>query len=191
MSELNTTDTSVATPVNGFIALGLTEKLAATLTRMGFTEPTPVQAATIPMQIQGHDLMASAPTGTGKTAAFLLPSLNRMAQQSSRRGPTVLVLVPTRELAEQVSSACGKYGAGIQGFRVACLTGGMPYRDQLYALSKNPDVIIATPGRLMDHMQSARLDWSNLQNLVLDEADRMLDMGFSDDVLHIVEALPE
>ena len=158
----------------------------------GYTTPTPVQAEAIPELIAGHDIMASAQTGTGKTAAFMLPALHRLATPSKvhSRGPRVLVLTPTRELALQVSEAAAKYGKHLPRVRVVSILGGMPYPLQNKLLSQPVDILVATPGRLIDHIQRGRIDFSRLEMMVLDEADRMLDMGFIDDVERIASATP-
>ncbi|MEO7559638.1 MAG: DEAD/DEAH box helicase [Nitrosospira sp.] len=158
----------------------------------GYTTPTPVQAQAIPELIAGHDIMASAQTGTGKTAAFMLPALHRLATPSKvhSRGPRVLVLTPTRELALQVSEAAAKYGKHLPRVRVVSILGGMPYPLQNKLLSQPVDILVATPGRLIDHIQRGRIDFSRLEMMVLDEADRMLDMGFIDDVERIASATP-
>lgn len=158
----------------------------------GYTTPTPVQAQAIPELIAGHDIMASAQTGTGKTAAFMLPALHRLATPSKvhSRGPRVLVLTPTRELALQVSEAAAKYGKHLPRIRVVSILGGMPYPLQNKLLSQPVDILVATPGRLIDHIQRGRIDFSRLEMMVLDEADRMLDMGFIDDVERIASATP-
>ncbi len=158
----------------------------------GYTSPTPIQEQAIPELLAGHDIMASAQTGTGKTAAFMLPALHRLATPSSigTRGPRVLVLTPTRELALQVSEAAAKYGRHLPRAKVVSILGGMPYPLQNKLLSQVVDILVATPGRLIDHIQRGRIDFSRLEMLVLDEADRMLDMGFIDDVERIASATP-
>lgn len=158
----------------------------------GYTTPTPVQAQAIPELIARHDIMASAQTGTGKTAAFMLPALHCLATPSKihSRGPRVLVLTPTRELALQVSEAAAKYGKHLPRVKVVSILGGMPYPLQNKLLSQPVDILVATPGRLIDHIQRGRIDFSRLEMLVLDEADRMLDMGFIDDVERIASATP-
>jgi superfamily II DNA/RNA helicase len=139
----------------------------------------------------GHDLMASAQTGTGKTAAFILPALQKLSVESAVRGkgPRILVLTPTRELAQQVSDAANKYGKNMR-VKVVSILGGMPYPLQNKLLSGFVDILVATPGRLIDHIERGRIDFSRLEMLVLDEADRMLDMGFIDDVERIAAATP-
>ena len=175
-----------------FQSLGLSPTLLSALDRAGFTQPTPVQTAAIPAAMAGKDLMVSAQTGSGKTAAFMLPVLNRIAQQPSNKGSgvQVLVLTPTRELALQVADATTKYGAGINGLRIATVVGGMPYGLQIKQLSRRVDVLVATPGRLIDHIQARRVNLSTVQTLVLDEADRMLDMGFIEEMEAIIAKLP-
>ncbi|TCO81005.1 superfamily II DNA/RNA helicase [Plasticicumulans lactativorans] len=162
------------------------------LTEAGYTAPTPVQAEAIPEALAGRDVIASAQTGTGKTAAFMLPALQALTTPLTerRRTPRVLVLTPTRELAAQVTDAAKKYGRYLR-VATASIVGGMPYAAQLRALSGPLDLVVGTPGRLLDHMERGRLDLSQVQLLVLDEADRMLDMGFKDDVEAISAALPQ
>ena len=160
-----------------FDSFGLAPALLSSIERTGFTTPTPVQMAAIPPAMAGSDLMVSSQTGSGKTAAFMLPALHRIAQKSANkgRGVQVLVLTPTRELALQVSEATAAYGSNLDDLRIATVVGGMPYGAQLKALSRRVDVLVATPGRLLDHLQARRVDLSTVHTLVLDEADRMLD----------------
>jgi superfamily II DNA/RNA helicase len=174
-----------------FDTLGLHPVLLKAVADAGYTVPTPIQAEAIPEVIAGHDLMASAQTGTGKTAAFMLPALHRLMEPSTVRskGPRVLVLTPTRELAQQVSDATNKYGKNMR-LKVVSILGGMPYPLQNKLLSNFVDILVATPGRLIDHIERGRIDFSRLEMLVLDEADRMLDMGFIDDVERIAAATP-
>ncbi|MES2354385.1 MAG: DEAD/DEAH box helicase [Pseudomonadota bacterium] len=176
-----------------FAALMLNESIVKALTDAGYTTPTPIQAAAIPEVLAGHDIMASAQTGTGKTAAFMLPALQKLSEPSTRpgKGPRVLVLTPTRELAMQVTDAAQKYGRNLPRFRAVSVVGGMPYHAQNRLLASPMEVLVATPGRLMDQMDSGRLDFSRLEILVLDEADRMLDMGFIEDVEAIAAKLPK
>ncbi len=176
-----------------FDSLGLAPSLLSSIERTGFTTPTPVQMAAIPPAMAGSDLMVSSQTGSGKTAAFMLPALHRIAQKSANkgRGVQVLVLTPTRELALQVSEATAAYGSNLDDLRIATVVGGMPYGAQLKALSRRVDVLVATPGRLLDHLQARRVDLSTVHTLVLDEADRMLDMGFIDDINTIVDRTPQ
>lgn len=175
-----------------FEQLGIPAPILNTLTAMGYQEPTTIQEMAIPEAMQGYDLMASAQTGTGKTAAFILPTLARIVAPSAirSRGPRALVLTPTRELATQVADAAKSYGASIR-LSVATVVGGMPYHKQNQMLSKPVDILVATPGRLMDLMDRGRVDFSRLEVLILDEADRMLDMGFVDDIKQIAAKLPE
>ncbi|MDD3884729.1 MAG: DEAD/DEAH box helicase [Gallionella sp.] len=175
-----------------FESLNLNPAILKAIADSGYTQPTPVQAQAIPEVMAGHDLMASAQTGTGKTAAFILPALNRLATPSQVRskGPRVLVLTPTRELAQQVCDAASKYGKHMH-VKVISILGGMPYPVQNRLLSGFVDILVATPGRLIDHLERGRIDFSRLEMLVLDEADRMLDMGFSEDVERIADATPK
>jgi superfamily II DNA/RNA helicase len=174
-----------------FEELNLHPSILKAIADSGYNEPTPVQAQAIPEVLAGHDLMASAQTGTGKTAAFILPALNRLATPSTvnSKGPRVLVLTPTRELAQQVCDAATKYGKHMR-FKIISILGGMPYPVQNRLLSSHVDILVATPGRLIDHLERGRIDFSRLEMLILDEADRMLDMGFVDDVERIAEATP-
>src|SRR5690606_13554671 len=145
-----------------FENLSLEPKLLSALVKAGFSTPTPVQEASIPKALEGHDLMVSAQTGSGKTAAFMLPALNRISQMPPNKGSgvSVLVLTPTRELAMQVAEATKVYGAHIKDLRIAVVVGGMPYGAQLKALSRRVDVLVATPGRLIDHLQAKRVNLS-------------------------------
>ena len=185
MSIDNTTNNT------SFDQLNLHPSILRAIEESGYTNATPIQAQAIPEVMAGHDLMASAQTGTGKTAAFTLPALNLLATPHpvKSRGPRILVLVPTRELAAQVNEAARKYGKFIRA-RTVSIVGGMPYPLQNKLLSQPIDILVATPGRLIDHMERGRIDMSRLQMLILDEADRMLDMGFMPDIEHICAALP-
>ena len=184
---------------SGFETLGLAPEILRSVTEAGYTEPTDVQAQAIPAAISGVDLLVSSRTGSGKTAAFVLPALQRVIEarrdpakkreRGQPSGPRVLVLAPTRELAMQVSKACSVYGRNVQGLRVATIVGGVPYIAQLKALRGPLDILIATPGRLIDHMGSGKAMMSQVELLILDEADRMLDMGFIDDIHHIAKEL--
>ena len=183
-----------------FEALHLNEALSTALKDAGYTEATEVQQRAIPPALEGRDLMVSSSTGSGKTASFVLPALTRILaarndperrrEKGQASGPRILVLAPTRELAMQVSKAASNYGRHVRGLRVATVVGGVPYGAQLKALRGPLDILIATPGRLMDHMQSGQAVLSNVEMLVLDEADRMLDMGFIDDIQFIAQATP-
>ncbi|WP_028224679.1 DEAD/DEAH box helicase [Paraburkholderia ferrariae] len=202
-----------------FESLGLSPEIVSALTAAGYKAPTPVQQRAIPAAIAGRDLLVSSPTGSGKTAAFMLPAIERFAQiqktqaaqpreprpqgqqaaQGDRRQrrpqpvarPGLLVLTPTRELAMQVTTAASTYGKHLRRLRTVSILGGVAYGQQLMLLAKNPEILVATPGRLLDHLERGRIDLSELKMLVLDEADRMLDMGFIDDIETIVAATPE
>lgn len=174
-----------------FEQLNLNSDLLRAIKACGFDAPTDIQREAIPVALSGADLMASAQTGTGKTAAFVLPALQRLAQPSQLRGrgPRVLVLTPTRELAQQVAANIEQFGR-YSRIRSGSVVGGMPYPPQMRMLEKPLDLLVATPGRLMDHMERNRVDFGRLEMLVLDEADRMLDMGFVDAVSMIAAATP-
>ncbi len=184
-----------------FEDLGLSPMLCRSLVDSGYTQPTTVQIEAIPAALKGADLRVASSTGSGKTAAFMLPSLERIiaarGDNTKRRekgktyGPRVLVLAPTRELAMQVAKAADTYGRHMQGLRVATIVGGVPYAAQLKALRGPLDVLIATPGRLLYHLGTGACVLSNLEVLILDEADRMLDMGFIDDIEAIADQTPE
>jgi len=175
-----------------FELLNLNPAILQALAAAGYTQPTAVQARAIPDAIAGRDLMVSAPTGTGKTAAFVLPALQKLATPSTKpgRGPRVLVLTPTRELALQVTTAVEKYCKFLRRMRTGTVLGGMPYLKQRRLLEQPLDILVATPGRLIDFMQQGKVDFSRLDMLVLDEADRMLDMGFIKPVESIAAATP-
>jgi superfamily II DNA/RNA helicase len=175
-----------------FESLNLNAAIAQAVAAAGYTEPTAVQAQSIPDAILGRDLMVSAPTGTGKTAAFVLPSLQRLCSGPAKpgHGPRVLVLTPTRELALQVTSAVSKYSKGMRHVRTGTVLGGMPYPKQRKLLDSPLDILVATPGRLIDFMEQGKVDFSRLELLILDEADRMLDMGFIKPVESIAAATP-
>jgi ATP-dependent RNA helicase RhlE len=199
-----------------FSKLGLTPSLCTPLAGMGYTQPTPVQSASIPLVLSGADLLARAETGTGKTAAFALPMIERLLVSGRRtitegqeikssgasskrspeflnscapRGPRGLVLVPTRELAVQVHRALATYGAPVR-LRAVAIFGGMPMHPQVKALKHGSDIVVATPGRLIDHLQRRTIDLSTVEMLTLDEADRMLDMGFLPSLRRLLPALP-
>jgi superfamily II DNA/RNA helicase len=175
-----------------FSALGLDVSLLENLTRLGYAEPTEVQRAAIPAATAGGDLLVSSQTGSGKTAAFVLPGLQRLRTPSKLqgKGPRMLVLTPTRELAMQVQKATHGYCSG-QKLLTACLVGGVPFGKQLVQLKRPVDIVIATPGRLKDHLDRRTLDLARVELLVLDEADRMLDMGFQEDIDAIVARAPK
>ncbi len=200
--------------------MGLESALTQAVANAGYDTATEVQQAAIPPALAGADLMVSSATGSGKTASFILPALQRVllaraafhvqrtataaspadaavaaptrrdSRDAPRRAARILVLVPTRELAMQVAKAADTYGRMVKNLRVATVVGGVPYPAQLSALRAGPDIIIATPGRLLDHLQSGRCDLASIELLVLDEADRMLDLGFIDDINTIAAALP-
>lgn len=175
-----------------FEDLNLAPPILKALAKCGHTNPTPVQAQAIPKAIAGRDLIASANTGTGKTAAFVLPALQRMSSHPHPKGKVLrtVVLTPTRELATQILQCTRTYGRYLHQHSIA-IYGGMPFGDQIRALSQSPSMIIATPGRFIDHIWRGRIDLSTVELFVLDEADRMLDMGFIDDVEFLSDAMPE
>ncbi|WP_442489260.1 DEAD/DEAH box helicase [Halomonas litopenaei] len=181
------TSTTVASPSFGDLAL-LPAVLSAIET-LGYETPSPIQAQTIPALLEGRDMLGQAQTGTGKTAAFALPILSRI--ELDRREPQVLVLAPTRELAQQVAVSFSKYGQNLKGLEVATLCGGQEYREQLSALRRGAQVVVGTPGRVIDHLDRGSLKLTGLNALVLDEADEMLRMGFIDDVKRVVADTPE
>ena len=175
-----------------FKNLNLHPNLLKAVEACGFDKPTDIQSEAIPVVLSGRDLMASAQTGTGKTAAFVLPALQQLLQPARKKGngPRVLVLTPTRELAIQVNDNIRQFSK-FSKFTNGTVVGGMPYPPQIKMLRQPLDLLVATPGRLMDHMEQGRVDFSRLELLVLDEADRMLDMGFVDAVKKIAKAMPQ
>ena len=192
---------------NGFTALGLSGLLLKSIVATGYTIPTPIQARAIPAALAGRDLLLSAQTGSGKTAAFVLPILHQLSElqakekaaektangKRGRQQPKVvqaLILTPTRELANQVQDSIRKYGSAMKDLYSVPLVGGAAYSGQIRALKKGVQIIVATPGRLLDHINAQRVNLSDLTMLVLDEADRMLDMGFADDINAILQATP-
>ncbi|HVQ41827.1 MAG TPA: DEAD/DEAH box helicase [Vicinamibacterales bacterium] len=172
-----------------FSQLGLSPTACASLARLGYSTPTPIQTKAIPLVLSGVDLLARAQTGTGKTAAFGLPIIQRLDKRGATSKPRALVLVPTRELALQVHKSLAGY-AGQSQLRVVAIFGGVGMGPQLEALRRGVDVIVATPGRLIDHVQRRSADLSAIEMLILDEADRMLDMGFLPPLKRIASALP-
>jgi ATP-dependent RNA helicase DeaD len=175
----------------GFAALGLEGRLVDALTALGYEEPTPIQGEAMPPLLEGRDLVGQAATGTGKTAAFALPLLQRMARRGEDRGrPSSLILVPTRELAMQVAEAVHRYGRAL-GATVLPIYGGQSFAQQLRVLRRGVDVVVATPGRALDHINRGTLELSRIEVVVLDEADEMLDMGFAEDLEAILGATPE
>lgn len=189
------TDVVVHTPApaisagSGFASFGLGSEILEALQAIGYQEPSPIQKAAIPELMLGRDLVGQAQTGTGKTAAFALPMLARL--DPAQRGPQVLVLAPTRELALQVADAFNSYASRLNGVRTLAIYGGADFRDQIHQLKRGVQIVVGTPGRVMDHMRQGTLDLSRLRTLVLDEADEMLRMGFIDDVEWVLEQLPE
>jgi ATP-dependent RNA helicase DeaD len=173
-----------------FADLGLRPELLRALSGLGYEEPTPIQREAIPPLLQGRDLLGQAATGTGKTAAFALPVLERIARHAGRGEPMALVLVPTRELAMQVSEAMHRYGREL-GARILPIYGGQPIGRQLRALERGVDVVVATPGRAIDHIARQTLRLGSLEVVILDEADEMLDMGFAEDIEAIFREAPE
>jgi len=176
------------TPSLFFSDLGLIQPLAEAIKKIGYESPSPIQAKTIPLLLQGKDVLGQAQTGTGKTAAFALPLLSNI--DLNRLEPQVLVLAPTRELAIQVAEAFQKYASKLKGFHVAPIYGGQSYDGQIRQLKRGVHVVVGTPGRVMDHMRKGTLKLNGLKALVLDEADEMLRMGFIDDVEWVLEQTP-
>ncbi len=173
-----------------FAELGLSSKVQAAITAAGYSEPTPIQVAAIPVAVTGRDVLGIAQTGTGKTASFVLPMITRLETGRARaRMPRSLILAPTRELAAQVEQSFEKYGINHK-LDVALLIGGMSMDEQVKKLDRGVDVLIATPGRLLDHFQRGRIMLMGVEILVIDEADRMLDMGFIPDIEKICKLLP-
>ncbi|GAA4349886.1 DEAD/DEAH box helicase [Angustibacter luteus] len=177
-------------PARTFADLGLRPELLDALAALGYEEPTPIQWAAIPKLVDGHDLLGQAATGTGKTAAFALPILQQLRSGDRGKAPSAMVLVPTRELCMQVSEALHRYGRGL-GARVLPIYGGQPIGRQLRELERGVDVVVATPGRAIDHINRGTLDLTSIAVVVLDEADEMLDMGFAEDLETILAATPE
>src|SRR3954471_18593418 len=174
-----------------FGALGLAESLVTAVASLGYEEPTPVQRETIPVILAGRDLLAQAATGTGKTAAFALPMIHLLLEETAAKKRTRgLVLVPTRELAMQVAEAVHKYARGT-GITVVPLYGGASMDQQMRALSRGCDIAVATPGRALDHIRLLTLTLDAVSLLILDEADEMLDMGFAEDIDAIITETPE
>jgi ATP-dependent RNA helicase RhlE len=192
--ETNTIDIStdasalLAEPTLTFEQLGLTQQVLDAVRDAGYTEPTPIQREAIPLALSGRDIMGLASTGTGKTAAFTLPIINRLIDGPKRT--RVLILAPTRELAAQVDDSFRKYGKH-SGLGVVAVFGGVPIEPQERALRDGVDVIVATPGRLIDHLERQNVVFDDLEVLVLDEADRMLDMGFAPQINRIVNEIPK
>lgn len=173
---------------HSFLALGLNDKLLEALAHLGFESPSPIQAQCIPALLKGADVLGIAQTGTGKTAAFALPILEKIDLSSN--APQALILTPTRELALQVSESFQSYAVYLKNFQVLPLYGGQSYAVQFKQLKRGAQVIVATPGRLIDHLERKTLDLSAIQSVVLDEADEMLRMGFIEEVQKILDLLP-
>ena len=176
----------------GFADLGLDASIVQSLVALGYEEPTPIQREAIPVLISGKDLLGQAATGTGKTAAFALPIVHHVASldADARRAPSAFILVPTRELAMQVAEAIHRYGKS-HGVRVLPIYGGQSMQQQLRALKRSVDVVVATPGRVLDHIRRSSIDLTHVRTVVLDEADEMLDMGFAEDLEAILLAIPK
>ncbi len=191
MSDSNTPPTAPkATAPKMFADLGLDARLVAALAAKGYTEPTPIQRESIPVLLEGKDLIGLAATGTGKTAAFALPMLHKLNENPNRERPGALVLVPTRELAIQVANAIAEYGAPLK-IKVVAVYGGSGFAEQTRAIRAKADVVVATPGRALDHIRRGTVNFGNIQMVVLDEADEMLDMGFAEDLDAILTETPK
>ncbi|WP_245585248.1 DEAD/DEAH box helicase [Solimonas flava] len=184
----------MSSELSSFAELGLASELVRAVADEGYTQPTPIQARAIPQVIAGHDLLAAAQTGTGKTAAFTLPLLNRLkkaGKRASRKQVLALVLVPTRELAAQVQDSVRTYGRHLPGIRTVLIFGGVGINPQIEQLAGGAEIVVATPGRLLDHVSQKTIDLSQVETLILDEADRMLDMGFIHDIRRVIALLPK
>ena len=172
-----------------FADLGLPQSILDAVNQIGFVTPSPIQQETIPHLLEGRDVLGMAQTGSGKTAAFSLTLLSKI--DPNARHPQMLVMAPTRELAIQVADACEQFTKNMKGVRVVTVYGGQRYDIQLRALKQGSQVVVGTPGRILDHIRRGTLDLSALQSIVLDEADEMLRMGFIDDVETVMAELPE
>jgi ATP-dependent RNA helicase DeaD len=183
---------SITSDGQGFAALGLDDSILQSLSALGYEEPTPIQREAIPELLRGKDILGQAATGTGKTAAFALPIVQHIAgtDRDARHNPTAFILVPTRELAMQVAEAVHRYGK-LAGVRVLPIYGGQSMQQQLRSIKRGVDVVVATPGRVLDHIRRNSIDLSSVKTVVLDEADEMLDMGFAEDLEAILTALPK
>src|SRR5258706_3110041 len=180
----------LADTTEGFAALGLDPRLLGTLTELGYEEPTPIQREAIPLLLTGRDFSGQAATGTGKTAAFALPMMQSVMEAGKERAhPSALIRVATRELAMQVAEAIHKYGQKLK-ITVAPIYGGHSFSQQQRMLERGVDVVVATPGRALDHIRRQTMDLSGILILVLDEADQMLDMGFAEDLETILSETP-
>jgi len=172
-----------------FGSLGLSQGVLAAIERMGFVEMSPIQASSIPLILAGNDVVGQSQTGSGKTAAFCIPAIEQVDPQL--RAPQVLILAPTRELATQITDEVQKLSAFTKGLRAAAIYGGASYQRQFADLSRGTHIVVGTPGRLTDHLARGTLDLSTVRMLILDEADRMLDMGFREDVEKLLAAAPD
>lgn len=195
VTMIDTATETTSTPENNatlpnFSDLGLAEPVLKAVLEKGYERPTPIQAEAIPLLLQGKDVIGGSQTGTGKTAAFCLPILTRLLEGGHQKNPRCLILEPTRELAQQVIAQLETYGKYLD-LKVVLLHGGVKYGRQREALDAGVDIVVATPGRLLDHMQQKALTLKDLDVLVLDEADRMLDMGFMPDVRRILDKCPD
>lgn len=177
--------------MSDFNSFSLDPQILRLLKEVGYEKPTPVQELSIPKAINGLDVIACAQTGTGKTGAFLLPCLHTLSQSPRQKSPQILILVPTRELAMQIAKEAEKFSKYLPQIKTVCIYGGVPYPPQKRALSKPFDILIATPGRLMDHMDRGLINLTKIKTLILDEADRMLDMGFLEAVDFVSNACPK
>ncbi|WNM63504.1 DEAD/DEAH box helicase [Candidatus Nitrospira neomarina] len=178
-----------STALSQFGALGVSATLVGVLNKLGLTEPTPIQVQAIPPALEGRDVLGCAQTGTGKTAAFVIPIIERLVD-GPKGHPRAMILAPTRELAFQIQETVDKFGR-VRGIFATTLVGGADMHAQVRGLRQRPDIIVATPGRLLDHMWQGTVSFTKLRMVVLDEADRMLDMGFAPQLNQIIEALPE
>ena len=174
---------------NGFLAIPLSDEVQAAVAKQGYGQPTEIQAEIIPFMLDGRDVLAQSQTGTGKTAAFALPILSKI--EIGPKKPQVLVLAPTRELAMQVGASFAQYGSEMRGLNIATIYGGADYSQQFRQLKRGVEIVVGTPGRVIDHIKRGTLDLSGLKCLVLDEADEMLNMGFLEDVQFVLEQAPE
>ena len=177
--------------MTNFSDFSLDAPILKLLQEIGYEQPTPIQEAAIPKAINGLDIVASAQTGTGKTGAFLLPALHTLCKSPKQKVPQILILAPTRELAMQITKEAEKFSKYLPSIKTVCIYGGVPYPPQKRDLSKPFDILIATPGRLMDHMDRGLINLTKIKTLILDEADRMLDMGFLEAVEFISNACPK
>ncbi|WP_309126526.1 DEAD/DEAH box helicase [Kocuria sp.] len=194
MSDTPATPETADEPTTTFADLGIDPRVLSAVEDLGYETPTPIQEATIPVLLRGNDVVGLAQTGTGKTAAFAIPALSRLAELADVNGVSrdtqVLVLAPTRELALQVGEAFSSYATHLEDFTVLPVYGGSPYGPQLAGLRRGAQVVVGTPGRVIDHLKKGSLDLSHLQYVVLDEADEMLRMGFAEDVEEILSQTP-